>query len=46
MASKHAMAGLTKSIALELDPEIRYNRIAQCLIDTPMVASAGGLEVG
>lgn len=46
VASKHAMAGLTKSIAFELGPEIRCNCIAPGLIDTPMVASAGGLEVG
>lgn len=37
VTSKHAMAGLTKSIALELGPEIRCNCIAPGLIDTPMV---------
>lgn len=41
VTSKHALAGLTKSIAFELGPEIRANLIAPGLIDTPMVASAG-----
>ena len=41
VTSKHAIAGLTKSIAYELGPEIRANLIALGLIDTPMVASAG-----
>lgn len=37
VTSKHAIAGLTKSIAYELGPEIRCNCIAPGLIDTPMV---------
>jgi len=40
--SKHAMAGLTKSIAWELGPEIRCNGIAPGLIHTSMVDSIGG----
>jgi 3-oxoacyl-[acyl-carrier protein] reductase len=44
IASKHAMAGLTKSIAFELGPEIRCNAIAPGLINTAMVESAGGVE--
>ena len=40
--SKHAMAGLTKSIAWELGPEIRCNSIAPGLIHTAMVDSIGG----
>jgi NAD(P)-dependent dehydrogenase (short-subunit alcohol dehydrogenase family) len=40
--SKHAMAGLTKSIAWELGPEIRCNGIAPGLIHTAMVDSIGG----
>lgn len=38
------MAGLTKSIAFELGPEIRCNAIAPGLINTAMVESAGGVE--
>ena len=41
VTSKHAMAGLTKSIAMELGPDIRCNSIAPGLIDTPMVAGSG-----
>lgn len=41
IASKHAIAGLTKSMALELGPDIRCNGIAPGLIDTPMAAAAG-----
>lgn len=40
--SKHAMAGLTKSTAWELGPEIRCNGIAPGLIHTAMVDSIGG----
>ena len=40
--SKHAMMGLTKSIAWELGPEIRCNGIAPGLIHTAMVDSIGG----
>lgn len=44
IASKHAMAGLTKSMAWELGPEIRVNAIAPGLINTAMVESCGGVE--
>ena len=40
--SKHAMMGLTRSIAWELGPEIRCNGIAPGLIHTAMVDSIGG----
>ena len=40
--SKHAMAGLTKSMAWELGPDIRCNGIAPGLIHTAMVDSIGG----
>jgi len=40
--SKHAMNGLTKSMAWELGPEIRCNGIAPGLIHTAMVDSIGG----
>ena len=40
--SKHAMMGLTKSMAWELGPEIRCNGIAPGLIHTAMVDSIGG----
>ena len=47
ISSKHAMNGLTKSMAWELGPEIRANAIAPGLIDTAMVASLGDInEVG
>ena len=42
--SKHAMMGLTRSIAWELGPEIRCNGIAPGLIHTAMVDSIGGPE--
>lgn len=45
VSSKHAMNGLTKSMAWELGPEIRVNAIAPGLIHTAMVDSIGGLEV-
>ncbi len=44
IASKHAMAGLTKSMAWELGPEIRVNAIAPGLINTAMVESCGGVK--
>ena len=40
--SKHTMAGLTKSMAWELGPEIRCNGIAPGLIHTAMIDSIGG----
>ena len=43
-SSKHAMNGLTKSLALELGPEIRVNAIAPGAIQTAMLDSAGGVE--
>lgn len=42
IASKHAMAGLSKSMAWELGPEIRVNAIAPGAIHTAMVDSIGG----
>jgi len=45
VSSKHAMAGLTKSMAWELDPEIRVNAIAPGAIHTAMVDSIGGPAV-
>lgn len=44
ISSKHAMNGLTKSMAWELGPEIRVNAIAPGLIDTAMVDSIGGVD--
>lgn len=44
VSSKHAMNGLTKSMAWELGPEIRVNAIAPGLIHTAMVDSIGGLD--
>ena len=38
------MAGLTKSMAFELGPEIRCNGIAPGAIHTAMVDSIGGVE--
>ena len=40
--SKHAMMGLTRTMAWELGPEIRCNGIAPGLIHTAMVDSIGG----
>ncbi len=45
ITSKHALAGLTKSMARELGPEIRANAIAPGAIYTAMVENAGGMEV-
>jgi len=42
VTSKHALTGLTKSMAWELGPEIRCNGIAPGLIHTAMVDSIGG----
>ena len=44
ISSKHAIAGLTKSMAFELGPEIRCNGIAPGAIHTAMVDSIGGVE--
>lgn len=44
ISSKHAIAGLTKSMAFELGPEIRCNGIAPGAIPTAMVDSIGGVE--
>ena len=44
ISSKHAMAGLSKSMAWELGPEIRVNAIAPGCIHTAMVDSIGGVE--
>ncbi|NTW72598.1 MAG: glucose 1-dehydrogenase [Eubacteriaceae bacterium] len=45
ISSKHAMNGLTKSMAWELGPEIRVNAIAPGAIHTAMVDSIGGPSV-
>lgn len=45
ITSKHAIAGLTKSMACELGPEIRCNAIAPGAIHTAMVDSIGGPAV-
>ncbi|MDD3851670.1 MAG: glucose 1-dehydrogenase [Firmicutes bacterium] len=44
ITSKHALSGLTKSMARELGPEIRANAIAPGAIHTAMVDSVGGIE--
>lgn len=44
ISSKHAVNGLTKSMAWELGPEIRVNAIAPGAIHTAMVDSIGGPE--
>ncbi|MDO5824516.1 SDR family NAD(P)-dependent oxidoreductase [Methanobrevibacter sp.] len=44
ISSKHAIAGLTKSIAFELGPEIRCNGIAPGAIHTAMVDGIGGVD--
>ncbi|MCR5235715.1 MAG: SDR family oxidoreductase [Lachnospiraceae bacterium] len=43
ISSKHGMAGLSKSMAWELGPEIRVNAIAPGLVHTAMVDSIGGV---
>lgn len=45
VTSKHAMNGLTKSMAWELGPEVRVNAIAPGAIHTAMVDSIGGPAV-
>ncbi len=45
ITTKHAMNGLTKSMAWELGPEIRVNAIAPGAIHTAMVDSIGGPDV-
>ena len=45
ISSKHAFAGLSKSMAWELGPEIRVNAIAPGAIHTAMVDSIGGPAV-
>ena len=45
VTSKHAMNGLTKSMAWELGPEIRVNAISPGAIHTAMVDSIGGPAV-
>ncbi|MBR6349508.1 MAG: glucose 1-dehydrogenase [Lachnospiraceae bacterium] len=45
ISSKHAMAGLSKSMAWELGPEVRVNAIAPGCIHTAMVDSIGGVDV-
>ncbi len=42
VTSKHAVTGLTRSLAWELGPEIRCNEIAPGAIHTGMVDSIGG----
>jgi 3-oxoacyl-[acyl-carrier protein] reductase len=44
VTTKHALVGLTKSMAWELGPEIRVNAIAPGAIHTAMVDSIGGVE--
>ncbi len=46
VTSKHAIIGLTKSIALDYAPEIRCNAVLPATIDTPLVRKAAVLEVG
>jgi len=49
-ASKHAIAGLVKSLALELGPQgIRVNAVAPTVLDTPFLHQAyerAGIAVG
>ncbi len=46
VTSKHAVIGLTKSIALDYAPYIRCNAVLPATIDTPLVDKAAMLEVG
>ncbi|WP_298279447.1 SDR family NAD(P)-dependent oxidoreductase, partial [Ferroplasma sp.] len=46
VTSKHAIIGLTKSIALDYAPQIRCNAVLPATIDTPLVRKAAILEVG
>lgn len=43
VTSKHAMSGMTKSMAWELGPEIKVNAILPGAIDTAMLDSVGGV---
>lgn len=38
-ATKHALEGLTKAMAIELAPDIRVNAVAPTFIETPMTTS-------
>lgn len=44
VTSKHALSGLTKSMAWELGPEIRVNAILPGAIHTAMLDSVGGVD--
>ena len=46
VTSKHAIIGLTKSIALDYAPDIRCNAVCPATIRTPLVYRAAELEVG
>ncbi|PYB68340.1 aldose dehydrogenase [Thermoplasma sp. Kam2015] len=46
VTSKHAIIGITKSIALDYAPIIRCNAVLPATIDTPLVDKAAKLEVG
>nr|2ZK7_A Chain A, Glucose 1-dehydrogenase related protein [Thermoplasma acidophilum]2ZK7_B Chain B, Glucose 1-dehydrogenase related protein [Thermoplasma acidophilum] len=46
VTSKHAVIGLTKSIALDYAPLLRCNAVCPATIDTPLVRKAAELEVG
>ncbi|MEM3907775.1 MAG: SDR family oxidoreductase [Nitrososphaerota archaeon] len=46
VTSKHAIIGITKSIALDYAPIIRCNAVLPATIDTPLVDRAAMLEVG
>jgi NAD(P)-dependent dehydrogenase (short-subunit alcohol dehydrogenase family) len=46
VTSKHALIGLTKSIALDYAPDVRCNAVCPGTINTPLVYKAAVLEVG
>lgn len=46
VTSKHAVIGLTKSIALDYAPALRCNAVCPGTIDTPLVRKAAELEEG
>ncbi len=46
VTSKHAIIGITKSIAVDYGPGIRCNAVLPGTIDTPLVDMAARLEVG
>ncbi|AAT42815.1 SDR family oxidoreductase [Picrophilus oshimae] len=46
VTSKHAIIGITKSIAVDYAPAIRCNAVLPGTIDTPLVDMAAMLEVG